>query len=141
MSIGHHINRKEFVTRLSTSTNQDVVNTLKSQSKRQYYDDLVDKRDSAKNRLTVLEELKKIMNQELEALTYPKHIKFGFTCFIIFAALGVFVPLFYNTWDKTISTVLIMPIENNALVLMLFTIGLTLNFVYIGLELREATLK
>lgn len=45
---------------LSTSTNQDVVNTLKSQSKRQYYDDLVDKRDSAKNRLTVLEELKKI---------------------------------------------------------------------------------
>jgi hypothetical protein len=34
-----------------------------------------------------------------------------------------------------------LPIENNALVLILFTIGLTLNFVYFGLELREATLK
>jgi hypothetical protein len=122
-------------------TNQNVINTLKNESRKRYYTDLVDKSNSANNRLTILQELKKIMDHELDALTYPKNIKFGFACFIIFAGLGVFVPLLYNTWDESISKYLILPIENNIFVIILFTIGLTLNFVYIGLELREATLK
>ena len=127
------------------SENQNSVTSLQNEIKHQSFINLVDKRNSASQRLAILQELIKIMTQELEGLTYPKYIKFGFASFVMFAVLGVFVPLLYNTWegfvDESISKVLVMPIENNALVLILFTIGLTLNFVYIGLELREATLK
>ena len=52
--------------------------------------------------------------------------------FFIFAFLGVFIPLFYDVWNAEISRVLTMPTENNVFVIILFTVGLTLNFGNVG---------
>jgi hypothetical protein len=97
--------------------------------------------DSANSRLSVLKELLKVSKEELSTVIYPKHIKFGFISFIVFAVLGVFAPLAYDTWSEIILKVFLIPIDTNAFVLILFTVGLTLNFIYIGLELRIAQSK
>lgn len=125
----------------SRSGNEDVINTLKSQDQDRYYGNITDKRDSSKNRLSILDELKSIMIQELEGVIYPKRIKFGFISFIVFAILGVIMPLVYNTWEHQVSEFLRVPVENNLFVFILFIIGLSLNFIYIAMELREATQK
>lgn len=118
-----------------------ILEEAKENTELLYYDDLIKKRDAIHDRLSLLEALTNLMNEELKNLVYPPKIWFGFISFIIFTGLGVFIPLLYNTWNESISKYLILPIENNIFVLILFTIGLTLNFVYIALELREATLK
>ena len=118
-----------------------ILETVRENTELLYYDDLTKQRDTVKERLFVLDALTKLMNEELKNLILPRKIRFGFISFIIFTGLGVFVPLLYNTWNDLISKYLILPIENNILVLILFTIGLTLNFVYMGLELQEAIKK
>jgi hypothetical protein len=125
------------VTRIPSGEEQ-IVSAIMNRNEIERYHDLIEKRNSASSRLSVLRELLKILREELNAAIYPKHTKFGFISFLIFAVLGVFVPLTYNTWNEIISKVFFIPIDTNAFVLILFTVGLTLNFIYIGLELRVA---
>ena len=118
-----------------------ILDGVRKNAELLYYDDLIKQRDIVKDRLFVLDALTNLMNEELKNLILPRKIRFGFISFIIFTGLGVFVPLLYNTWNDLISEYLILPIENNVFVLILFTIGLALNFVYIRLELQEAIKK
>lgn len=111
---------------------------MKSHNEVRIFQDLEDKRDAGKSRLAVLNELLMIMNQEQNALKYPKHMKFGFISFLVLAALGVFVPLIYATWSEDLISLTQLPIDINGFVLVLFSIGLSLNFIYNGMELLEA---
>jgi hypothetical protein len=123
------------ITRIPSGEEQ-IVGAIMNQNEQDRYYNLIEKINSANSRLSVLKELLKVSRQELNTAIYPKHIKLGFISFIAFAVLGVFAPLAYNTWGEFISKVFLIPIDTNAFVLILFTAGLTLNFIYIGLEVR-----
>ncbi len=77
---------------------------------------LIDKRNSANNRLAILQELMKIMSQELKALTYPKRIKLALLLYNLCSAWSVCsIALQYmgRIFGRFNIQGAILPIENN----------------------------
>jgi hypothetical protein len=100
------------------------------------------------SRITHLEETAKSILEELSAVAYPKNALFGFLSFIVFAILGVIIPLTYRLWatsllDLSKQYAIIVPQLNNAnhIVVGLFSLGLAINFCYIALEVYPSFKK
>jgi hypothetical protein len=85
--------------------------------------------------------------REYNSVAYPKLIIFGFVSLITFAILGVIFPLTYGSWISFYesSVKILFPfipytyLHPNVLVIIAFIIGLSITFIYIGLELYYAT--
>lgn len=126
----------------SISENQDIINKMESQQEQNIYDDLIRSRDHTKNRLMMLEEITNTSRQELNSMEYPKHIRFGFISLIVFAIIGVIIPLTYGNWGEVILHLrtqgYTLPLDLTSIILILFGIGLGLNLTYIYLELSIA---
>ena len=82
-----------------------------------------------------------LINEELMDVTYPEHARLGFFSFVLFAILGVIIPLTYRLWatyllDLSKEYAIIVSQLNNAnhIVVGLFSLGLAINFCYIALE-------
>ena len=91
--------------------------------------------------------MKEYDQREYNSVAYPKLIAFGFGSLVTFAILGVIFPLTYGSWIKTYESwvkpfFLYIPynyVHPNVLVIIAFIIGLSITFIYIGLELFYAT--
>jgi hypothetical protein len=89
------------------------------------------------NEISILEELKQQYEEELGAISYPLY-GIGFLSQIIFVITGVVIPLNYEWW---VPFILFSPIETNLFGLLMFYIGLSSSFSYIGLELWYSLFK
>ena len=77
-----------------------------------------------------LKSQRQYLENDLKFLVYPKYVKFGYICFIIFAISGVIFPLTYRWWP-------LYWLNNSEIFgLSAFGIGFILTFLYLGLELR-----
>jgi hypothetical protein len=93
--------------------------------------------------------MKEFDQQEYNSVAYPKLIAFGFGSLVTFAILGVIFPLTYGSWVRVRTyeswVNLLFPyipytyVHPNVLVIIAFIIGLSITFIYIGLELYYAT--
>lgn len=95
-----------------------------------------------------LQDDQKRTEDELTDIVYPKHSRFGFISFIIFAGLGVIIPMAYRSWgtyliglSDTYPIILQYLPTSNDIVIMLFAIGLAINFIYIFLEVRPSLVR
>jgi hypothetical protein len=70
-----------------------------------------------------------LYNEELHFLVYPKHLKFGFISFGLFAFLGVIIPLMHQWWSPYFEY------NSDAFAFIMFLIGLIITFVYISSEI------
>ena len=83
--------------------------------------------------------MKKYYEQEYNSIAYPKNIIFGLASLITFAVIGVIFPLTYEWWVIPLFTSSGYNLNVNLLVVIFFIIGLSITFMYIGMELYYAT--
>lgn len=96
-------------------------------------------------KISILQDSEKRIREELLDVVYPKHARFGFLSFIIFAGLGVIIPMAYRIWTGFLLDlanaypiiIQYLPDVNN-IVVALFSFGLALNFFYIFLDVRPS---
>ena len=64
--------------------------------------------------------------EDLKSISYPKYVKFGYGSLIIFAILGVILPLTYRWWQVYLLN------HSEIFGLGAFSIGLILTLLYLG---------
>lgn len=123
------------------SDSQRTIDTLYTIEENREFQRLVDEFRETRSRISYLEEATKLILEELLAVAYPKYALFGFVSFIVFAILGVIIPLTYRLWgayllDLSKQYMIVVPYLDNAslIVVGLFSLGLAINFYYIALE-------
>jgi hypothetical protein len=108
---------------------------------------LQDKIRDVKAEILSAQRMKDYDHREYNSVAYPKLIVFGFGSLITFAILGVIFPLtygswvlFYGSWVKILfPSIPYTYVHPNVLAIIAFIIGLSITFIYIGLELYYAT--
>jgi len=96
-------------------------------------DKAYDKQEEELKAMSLLELRKSEYEEQLESISFPKYIWFGFSSLAYFAVVGVVVPLIY--------VLLIDQVQQHVSVLLvffLFSSGLTVMFLYLYLEIRQA---
>lgn len=84
------------------------------------------------SKLTEIKYLEKQIDRdskELHSITYPKHWRFGYSSFLIFAVLGVIVPVTSQWWYFYTKE------YTDLFAIISFSIGLGITFAYIGKEI------
>jgi hypothetical protein len=89
------------------------------------------------NEISILENLKHEYENELRAISYPLY-GIGFLSQVVFVITGIVIPLNYEWW---VPTILFSPIDPNLFGLIMFYIGISSSFSYIGLELWHSLYK
>jgi hypothetical protein len=120
---------------------QAQYEALSSRDEIRNRDKLNDRVKMAEDIISALNLSKNDLQRELTYSTFPKNMKFGFSSFVIFAILGVIFPLTYNIWGEYLLSdpnLISLLRYTDTMAIILFSIGLALTFVYIGLELRHA---
>jgi hypothetical protein len=85
--------------------------------------------EEKENKLKFLNQQQSLYREELHSFIYPKHLKFGFFSFGLFAFLGVIIPLMHQWWAKYI------PTDPDIFAFSMFLIGLIITFIYMSLEI------
>jgi hypothetical protein len=83
------------------------------------------------NKVTFLNQQLSLLKEELHTLIYPKHVKFGFISFGLFAFLGVVIPLMHKWWSPYFKA------NSDVFAFIMFLIGLIITFVYISSEISS----
>jgi len=73
-----------------------------------------------------------LVDRELSSITYPQYMIFGFSSFVLFAFLGVIMPLTSKLWYSYVKENLYL--DPDFFVITLFLIGLIVTLAYIGIE-------
>jgi hypothetical protein len=87
------------------------------------------------NTIAILEGTKARYEEQIEALAFPRFAKFGLGSLVYFGVVGVVVPLYCGL------SLSVVDYASGAWIMAAFVSGLSLTFVYLGLEMREALRK
>ena len=120
---------------------------ISNEGERNRFHTLQDKIRDVEAEILSAKRMKDYDQREYNSVAYPKLIVFGFVSLITFAILGVIFPLTYGSWISFYesSVKILFPyipytyVHPNVLVIIAFIIGLSITFIYIGLELYYAT--
>jgi len=119
----------EFVTVERLLDNNPATRIIAHQE-REKYDELVRNYQRGLSDVGNLEKQIESSIEDQKNLTFPEHLIIGFFSFVIFAILGVIFPLTSQLWSPHIKQYF----EPDSFALILFGIGLTVTFAYIGSE-------
>jgi hypothetical protein len=122
-----------------------IIDALYAQEGNREFKIKVDALKKTKDDFSRLKNEWDLISDELMDVSYPKHALFGFLSFVLFAVLGVIIPLTYRLWgpllldiSKQYSSVLPYLDSSNHIVVGLFSVGLAVNLCYILLEVYPA---
>ncbi len=76
-----------------------IIEANISLEEQQSFNELLKELGEKENKLKFLNQQLTLYNEELHSLVYPKHLKFGFISFGLFAFLGVIIPLMHQWWS------------------------------------------
>ena len=124
---------------LSTSLTSDIgsriIEANRTLEEERNFNELTKELVEKENKLKFLNQQYSLYNEELHSLVYPKHLKFGFISFGLFAFLGVVIPLMHQWWSPYFRE------NSDIFALIMFLIGLAITFAYILLEIRSMLKK
>lgn len=117
------------------SESESIIRYHKNENENRIFEAHIQNKNNEENKLSFLKERLRIYEQELKSLIYPKHLKFAYISFIIFAIFGVIIPLTYEWWNIYFGE------YSDIFALSMFGAGLMLSFVYIYMEMHDTTKK
>jgi hypothetical protein len=103
-----------------------------AQQDREYADRMREKLGDESAQIHLLSSLRKNHEQKLESSSFPRHITFGYVSQVVFAILGVVIPLTHGSWSGYLGD------NSNILAIVLFGVGLATTFGYIISEVWVA---
>ena len=108
-----------------------IIESNISLEEQQSFNELLKELGEKENKLKFLNQQLTLYNEELHSLVYPKHLKFGFISFGLFAFLGVIIPLMHQWWSPYFKY------NSDAFASIMFLIGLIITFVDISSEISS----
>jgi outer membrane murein-binding lipoprotein Lpp len=124
--------RVEVLARIPDNTSRMIEHDYALEEKRKF-NQLKTTFNSESAEINYFEKQLDQATKELRSITYPKHLIFGFSSFVLFAILGVIIPLTSQWWQSYSYKYLGM--DPNSFAVILFIIGLCVTFAYIGIEI------
>lgn len=114
---------------LSSDGASRIIEETQYVEEQQNFDNLKRELVEKENKIKFLNQQLSLNKDELHSLVYPKHLKFGFFSFVLFALLGVIIPLTHQWWSPYII------IDSDIFAFSMFLIGLIITFIYIFSEI------
>lgn len=113
---------------LSKSTSL-LIDPERAKRRRQVLDELYDKYSIEKQTISLLRSRKEEFERHLKGLSFPRYVWLGFFTLILFAGIGIVIPLY------VILTVNELTVEWLGTIFVMFITGLSAVFVYLFLEI------
>jgi outer membrane murein-binding lipoprotein Lpp len=124
--------RIEVLAHIPDDTSRMIESNYALEEKKKF-DQLKTDLNSELIKINYLEKQLDQVTGELRSITYPKHVIFGISSFVLFAILGVIIPLTSQWWQSY--SYKYLGLDPNSLAVILFIIGLFITFLYFGIEI------